>query len=584
MAGNNENTNGQITDSVTSDTDSAEALVELTRIGQSLYAKENRQGFIKAKADVDKALAENKIVLKNRFVLQSALGAGGMGTVYKAQDLRKVEARDTNPFVAAKVLNADFKEHPDAFIALQREASRSSRLSHPNIVTVHDFDRDGDTIYMTMELLEGEDLDQILKRHAKKGLGKEKAFKILQDIFSALSFAHQKGIIHCDLKPANIFVTKEGAKILDFGIARLALKNQDHFDAGTIGALTPSYASLEMFSNEDPSPSDDVYAAAIIAYQLLSGKHPYQQKSAPAALSMELEPPMIEGLSKRQWRALSNALKLKKTERTQTIEEFSEALLGKRQLSQAILLSSLIAVSVGAIAYTQFFNHDQIDSVIQKTLATAEECHLQKDYECVQSSVNAILKIKPEHQLANELLSRVQVEQESQRVLLLLQEGQKCLAAKSYQCAVEKSDEILAVSADNIEATKLKAVALEAMQLISTQLKQALTEAETCLQKKNYQCTIDNSTLAIKIDPTNAQAVSLRQSAIIAGDQQKEALLKAKDILNDGKKCFAKYDYSCAIAKSESALAFVPDYQPALELKKSAEKAIADAKKAIRIE
>ena len=124
----------------------------LTQISQTLHSEKTKQGFADAKHDADKALAENKIILNNRFVLESTLGAGGMGTVYKAQDLRKVEARDPNPYVATKILNSDFKNHPDAFISLQREASRSHKLSHPNIVTVHDFDRDQDTIYMTMEL------------------------------------------------------------------------------------------------------------------------------------------------------------------------------------------------------------------------------------------------------------------------------------------------------------------------------------------------------------------------------------------------------------------------------------------------
>ena len=125
----------------------------LTQISQIAYTDKKSQGFMKAQADADQALADNKIILNDRFVLENTLGAGGMGTVYKAQDLRKVEARDNNPYVAAKILNADFKNHPDAFVTLQREASRSHLLSHPNIVTVHDFDRDGDTIYMTMELM-----------------------------------------------------------------------------------------------------------------------------------------------------------------------------------------------------------------------------------------------------------------------------------------------------------------------------------------------------------------------------------------------------------------------------------------------
>ncbi len=252
----------------------------LTKIRNSFDTTNTSQGFEKAKSDANKALENNKIILNNRFVLESTLGVGGMGTVYKARDLRKVEASDLNPNIAVKVLNSDFRDHPDAFITLQREASRSHLLSHPNIVTVHDFDRDGDVIYMTMELLEGQGLDKLLHSNKGAGLAPEEAYEIIEDYSTALGYAHKRNIIHSDLKPGNIFITNTGTKVLDFGIARVAVDAQqaDDFDAGSLGAMTPAYASLEMIENQTPDQSDDVYAAAIIAYELLTGEHPYGWK------------------------------------------------------------------------------------------------------------------------------------------------------------------------------------------------------------------------------------------------------------------------------------------------------------------
>ncbi len=110
-------------------------------------------------------------VVKDRFVLEEKIGQGGMGTVYKARDRRKEEAQDRNPYVALKVLNEDFKRHPRSLQALQREARKAQALQHPNIVTVYDFDRDGTNVYMVMELLEGEPLDRLIRRH--KGVGLE---------------------------------------------------------------------------------------------------------------------------------------------------------------------------------------------------------------------------------------------------------------------------------------------------------------------------------------------------------------------------------------------------------------------------
>ncbi len=107
-------------------------------------------------------------VIKERFELGDVLGKGGMGTVYKAKDRVKAEAMDRNPYVAVKILNEDFKLHPDSFIALQRECSRTQKLAHPNIATVYDFDRAGGMAYLTMELLEGKPLDEFIRKEIPK--------------------------------------------------------------------------------------------------------------------------------------------------------------------------------------------------------------------------------------------------------------------------------------------------------------------------------------------------------------------------------------------------------------------------------
>src|SRR5690606_19907363 len=158
----------------------------------------NSAGFAKASELAEQALSGSGAgtLLKKRFLLEDALGQGGMGTVYKTKDLRKVEAEDPNPYIATKVLNQDFKDHPDAFVALQQETAKSQTLAHPNIVTVHDFDRDGDILYMTMELLDGEPLDKLLRAHQNQGLPLETAFKLTRDLCAALTYAHKRHLIH----------------------------------------------------------------------------------------------------------------------------------------------------------------------------------------------------------------------------------------------------------------------------------------------------------------------------------------------------------------------------------------------------
>ncbi|MCB1694144.1 MAG: serine/threonine protein kinase, partial [Pseudomonadales bacterium] len=205
-------------------------------------------------------------LLKNRFVLEEKVGSGGMGDVYKALDLRQQEAQERNPYIAIKILNENFARHKDAFISLQREATRTRGIPHPNIMAVYDFDREGDTVFMSMELLDGQPLDDYLKEHPE-GVSVEDAWNIIDGICQGLSRAHGAGIVHSDFKPGNIYYTgSKIAKVFDFGIARAVanpLEQQGEktvFDAGTLGALTPTYASYEMLTGKEPIKSDDVYA------------------------------------------------------------------------------------------------------------------------------------------------------------------------------------------------------------------------------------------------------------------------------------------------------------------------------------
>ena len=264
-------------------------------------------------------------ILKDRFELISPLGEGGMGVVYKARDLLKVEAKDKNPYIAVKLLSGDFRNHPESFIALQRESSKAQRLAHPNIATVFDFDRDSGTVYMTMEVLEGQELAKYIKKLPPGGLPVEEAMKIIHQLCDGLAYAHEKGLVHSDFKPGNAFILNDGAvKIMDFGIARASKTKADAagettvFDPGQLGALTPAYATVEMFEGMDPEPPDDIYALACVAYELLAGKHPFNKLSAPKVLEKGLVPAPIQktGWTKRQNRGLLKGLALKRENRT----------------------------------------------------------------------------------------------------------------------------------------------------------------------------------------------------------------------------------------------------------------------------
>ncbi len=302
-------------------------------------------------------------MLNGRFVLAQRLGEGGMGTVYKALDLRKQEAQDRTPFVALKVLSEDFRRHPEALKSLQRETKKAQTLAHPNVITVHDFDRDGAAIYMTMEYLPGQSLDRIVRAKDFKGMPAPEAFKIVRDIGAALVYAHENDIIHLDLKPANIIVAENGrTKVIDFGIARAVARPQigqsddTVFDAGVLNALTPTYASPEMLTNGAPDPRDDVFALASITYELLTGRHPFGRMPATEAQKAALKPTKPPSLSSYQWRALQRGLAFDREARTSTVATFVTDVTAKSWWRRnAVLLIGIAALAAGAaVAYIYF--------------------------------------------------------------------------------------------------------------------------------------------------------------------------------------------------------------------------------------
>jgi serine/threonine protein kinase len=303
-------------------------------------------------------------VLKDRFVIEKILGRGGMGVVYRALDLRKQEAHDRSPYVALKALSDTYQRNEMMVMALQRESQKAQSLAHPNIATVYDFDRQGSLVYLTMEVLTGSPMDDFIRDHPT-GIAAERVASIVRGICLGLAYAHNKGIVHSDFKPGNVFLGKnDNPKILDFGIARAApatetqsrdASDMTQFDAGELGALTPSYAAKEMFFGADPHPSDDVYAVAVTVYQLLTGQHPFQNKPAPQAEAEGLKPAPIPGLKRRQWRAIRHGLAFNRTDRQQHAADFLREFEGQSKLK----LVAGIAVFFG-MTFAAYFGFVQL--------------------------------------------------------------------------------------------------------------------------------------------------------------------------------------------------------------------------------
>ncbi|MDZ4804527.1 MAG: protein kinase [Candidatus Eisenbacteria bacterium] len=214
------------------------------------------------------------------YEIVAPLGAGGMGEVYRARDLRL--GRE----VALKVLPADVATHPDRLARFEREARTVAALSHPNIVVLHSVEDDGDIRFLTMELVEGQSLDQLV---TPGGLPVARLLELGISLSDALTSAHEKGVIHRDLKPANVMVNREGrVKVLDFGLAKLAADGAepglDSTQAPTVVSPLSSpglvvgtvpYMAPEQIRGETADARSDLFALGIILHELAAGRRPF---------------------------------------------------------------------------------------------------------------------------------------------------------------------------------------------------------------------------------------------------------------------------------------------------------------------
>ena len=241
------------------------------------------------------------------YEILAPLGAGGMGEVFRARDTRL--GRD----VAVKVLPQHLSANPEVRARFEREAKTVSSLNHPHICTLHDVGREGDTDYLVMELIEGETLAQ---RLAKGALPGPEVLKLGVQIADALDRAHRAGVVHRDLKPGNVMLTKSGAKLMDFGLARATGLAGDRGGSGaTMAAMTQSptmgapltaegtivgtfqYMSPEQLEGREADTRSDLWALGCVLYEMATGRRAFDgatQASLISAIMRDAPRPLAE--------------------------------------------------------------------------------------------------------------------------------------------------------------------------------------------------------------------------------------------------------------------------------------------------
>src|SRR5271166_7507 len=290
------------------------------------------------------------------YEIQSPLGAGGMGEVYRARDTR------LERIVAVKILPSHLSEDPEAKQRFDREARTISSLNHPNICTLHDVGHQDGIDYLVMEYLEGQTLADRLDKGA---LPIEQVLKYGAEICDGLEKAHRSGVVHRDLKRGNIMLTKTGAKLMDFGLAKASLASASAASGLSATLATPpgshpltaqgsvvgtfQYMSPEQIEGKPADARSDIFALGAVLYEMVTGKRAFEGKTAASAMAavLEREPAPICSLQPLTPPALERLVKtcLAKDpdDRWQTAHDVK---LQLRQISEGGSQSSVRALTV----------------------------------------------------------------------------------------------------------------------------------------------------------------------------------------------------------------------------------------------
>jgi Tol biopolymer transport system component/serine/threonine protein kinase len=277
---------------------------------RSAAAAKRRAGILQSNDELDDTVPLTPGARLGTYEIVAAIGAGGMGEVYRARDGK------LNRDVAIKVLSSALAEDPAALARFEREAQSVAQLSHPNILNIFDFGREGSIAYAAMELLEGETLRE---RIAAGVLAPRKAIDYAVQIAHGLAAAHDKGLVHRDLKPENVFITRgDRVKILDFGLAKpFTLGAAGVTVADTVGTAagtvmgTVGYMAPEQVRGRDADHRADIFAFGSVLYEMISGRRAFGGETAADSISAILnnEPPDLDTLSEGMPPALDRIIR-----------------------------------------------------------------------------------------------------------------------------------------------------------------------------------------------------------------------------------------------------------------------------------
>ncbi len=468
-----------------------------------------------------------------KYEIVGVLGQGGMGVVYRARDPRI--GRD----VAIKTLTEGFSGESEMLQRFYQEAGHTGNLLHPNIVIVYDFGNEDGLPYIVMEYLDGQPLDKIIRD--KESLHLSQRLDIIEQVCAALAYAHHQGMIHRDVKPANVIVLRDGTvKLLDFGIARKGQQPADKNLTRT-GTLvgTPAYMAPERLRGDPFDGRSDIFSAGVVLYQLITGVLPFdadypailqqilQDNPLPIGNYLSSYPPQLDEI-------IARALAKEPMERYGDASEMAADLNAVGAQLKAQRITDLVAEAQTVV--------DSGDYLQAKTL------------------LNQVLRLESKNPAAKKMMAAVDhyftLQKLRQRVEQLSKAARDAIEARNWDQAISVCNEALQLDAGNSEITVLLAKANTGKQT-RERVQQLMREAESARHAGNFDSAQELAGKARELDPSNSRILAI---CMALQQEAEEARRKAQveKLLRDAQDSLA----SSRLLEASSAIAEVETLAP----------------------
>lgn len=487
-------------------------------------------------------MSEPRIKKIGKYEILAELGKGAMGVVYKAQD----------PFlgrlVAIKTMSASLKDDPSLLQRFYREAQSAGNLRHANIVTIYDLGEEDGIPFIAMEFLEGVDLEEVIRQKIPYNLLKK--LNIVAQICRGLHYAHNHGIIHRDVKPANVRILPSGeVKIMDFGIARVTGSNMTRTDLvmGTVNYMSPE----QIQNPQGIDRRSDLFSVGVILFEFLAGQRPFTGDAIPTILFKIINEPAP---------ALSHYL----PGCPAVLESIVQRSLAKKPDHRYAHCEDLAMELDGLMESLK-------PQVIQDLLEGGQKQLQEHLYEEARQHYAQVLEIDSSHRVAKTILRRIQEEQkkffQGQQAQKLLEEGKDHLQKNALNEAIQCLESAQQLDPQN---TQIQKFLLDAQEKRSYFLKRQefekfLNEAHTLSMEGRLEETIERLNSALQIFPTESRANAMRQSVLDEIDLR-EKRRKVGRLLVQIKSFLFHKQYGEAQGLLDQAFQLDPENRECLEL------------------